>query len=320
MLGNLVGLLVLIAFVVLFAWLARRAFRSKRGLIKWVGVVLAGLPTLLLGLLSVVAVIGLFKVYAPRGGPVPDITVEGTAAQIARGEHLAYAFCASCHSLNGELPLSGGEDVGKASPVPIGSLFPSNLTPGGRLKGWSDGEIFRAVREAVDRDGRSLLTMSALSTRNLSDDDLQAVIAYLRSQPAVANEIPENNPNLLFAIFLGAGLVPQPAPVTGAIAAPPIGATADYGEYIVSYAGCRDCHGADLSGGRGGLTPAGPNLIAIMPKWTLDEFVTTMRTGVDPTGHRLDPIQMPWKSIGKLDDVELAALYEYLHGLTPIQK
>ena len=45
-----------------------------------------------------------------------------------------------------------------------------------------------------------------------------------------------------------------------------------------------------------------------------------MRTGVDPGGHALDPRQMPWESIGKLDDVELAALYEYLRGLTPIQE
>jgi len=319
MLGNIVALLVLIAFVVLFAWLARRAFRSKRGLIKWVGVILAGLSTLLLSLLSVFAVIGLFKVYAPRGGPVPDITVEGTAAQIARGEHLAYAFCAICHSLDNQLPLSGGRDVGKDSPVPVGELIAANLTAAGRLRDWSDGEIFRAMREGTDRDGRPLITMSALSYRNLSDEDLQAVIAYLRSQAARQNETPPDNPNLLFAIFSGAGLVPEPKPITGAVVAPPLDATADYGEYIVSYAGCRDCHGANLSGGGGGLTPAGPNL-GVVTGWTQDQFITTMRTGVDPGGHALDPRQMPWESIGKLDDVELAALYDYLHALTPIQK
>jgi mono/diheme cytochrome c family protein len=98
--------------------------------------------------------------------------------------------------------------------------------------------------------------------------------------------------------------------------APPLGATADYGEYIVSYAGCRDCHGANLSGGGGGLTPAGPNL-GVVTGWTQDQFITTMRTGVDPGGHALDPRQMPWESVGKLDDVELVALYEYLRSLLP---
>jgi len=143
MIGNLVGLIVLIALAIGFAWLTRRAWRSKRGPIKWVGVVLAGLPTLLLGLLSVFAAAGMVKTYTPRGSPAPDITLAGTAEQIARGEHLAYAFCASCHSLNDQLPLSGGRDVGKDSPVPIGELTGANLTPAGRLKDWSDGEIFR---------------------------------------------------------------------------------------------------------------------------------------------------------------------------------
>ncbi|MGH2592675.1 MAG: LuxR C-terminal-related transcriptional regulator [Anaerolineae bacterium] len=61
---------------------------------------------------------------------------------------------------------------------------------------------------------------------------------------------------------------------------------------MVSYVGCRDCHGANLRGGGGGLTPAGPNL-AVVTGWTQDQFITTMRTGVDPGGHALDPRQMP---------------------------
>ena len=54
--------------------------------------------------------------------------------------------------------------------------------------------------------------------------------------------------------------------------------------------------------------------------WTRDQFVTTLRTGVNPAGRNLNPDQMPWKTIGKLEDVELSALYEYLHRLTPVQK
>ncbi len=43
MIGNLITILVLIALVVLFAWLARRAWRARNAIVKWVGVVLAGL-------------------------------------------------------------------------------------------------------------------------------------------------------------------------------------------------------------------------------------------------------------------------------------
>ncbi len=263
--------------------------------------------------------IGLIKMYGSRGNPVPNITIAKTTEQIARGEHLVKAFCTVCHGVNGDLPISGGQDAGKDGPIPIGELISYNLTPGGPLKDWSDGEIFRAVREGVDRNGRPLLTMQALSYRNLSDDDIQAVIAFLRSQPAIQQDAGGDNPNLLFAIFAGAGLVPEPKPVTGVVTAPPKGSTPEYGNYIVSYVGCRDCHGASLTGGSGGLTPAGPNL-KVVAGWTLDEFVAAMRTGVDPGGHALDPKQMLWEQIGKLDDVELEALYQYLHGLTPIQK
>lgn len=66
----------------------------------------------------------------------------------------------------------------------MGQVATENLTPGGKLAGYTDGEIFRAIREGVDQDGRLLLFMSSLSYRELSDDDIEAVIAYLRSHPA----------------------------------------------------------------------------------------------------------------------------------------
>jgi len=51
-------------------------------------------------------------------------------------------------------------DVGEDFPIPIGSFVSSNLTPAGRLKRWSDGQIFRAIRNGVDANGRWLTLMS----------------------------------------------------------------------------------------------------------------------------------------------------------------
>jgi len=75
------------------------------------------------------------------------------------------------------------------------------------LKDWSDGEIFTALRNGVNPDRRALVFMSSVRARNMSDEDLQAVIAYLRSQPAVANQTqdPPDQPNLLAAFLSGAG-------------------------------------------------------------------------------------------------------------------
>lgn len=219
-----------------------------------------------------------------------------------------------CHSINKELPLSGGRDFGEGLGIPIGSLVPYNLTPGGPLKDWTDGEIFRAIREGVDRNNRPLLTMQGIPYRNLSDDDIQSIIAYLRSQEPVDNSAGGDQPSFLFAIFAGAGLVPDPGPSRAIVTAPPKAANVEYGRYVASYAGCRDCHGPNFTGGKPGLTPVGPNLVSITSTWNSDDFIRTLRTGVDPSGHMLSTV-MPWKTMGKMDDTELTALLAYIQSL-----
>jgi len=314
---NIALWLVMVAVCVLFGWLALKAWRAKNAMIKWAGVVLSGLLTLALAVVSVVTLIGLVKVYAPKNIPVPDIKVAGTPEQIQRGQHLANAFCVECHSTSRELPLSGGRDMGKDFPIPLGSFVPPNLTPGGELKDWSDGEILRVLRSGVDDKEHGLMFMSIVQVRHMSDDDLAAVIAFLRSQPAVENKTqePPDQPTFLAAIMSGAGMLPKPlAPVTGPITAPPVGPTAEYGEYLIGFQDCRGCHGADLTGGTPGqLPPVGPNL-RLVKGWTAEQFITTLRTGVDPSGHQLKDT-MPWQTISRLDDVELSAMHAYLASL-----
>ena len=315
MFTNLLLWLVIVLITIAFGWLAWRAWHVRKPLLKWVGGVLSGLLTLVLTLVSVVALIGMVKFYRPRSAPIPDVTVAATSEQIQRGEYLANSFCTSCHSPNGELPLIGGPDLAKD--IPIGSFVAANLTPGGSLKDWSDGEIFRALRNGIDPQGRGLVLMSNNRVRNLSDEDMQALIAYLRSQPAVENATP-NPPDklsMLGIVMLGAGQLPEgKPPVSGVITAPPRGATLEYGGYIASYQDCRDCHGEDLTGGvKGQLAPIGPNL-RVVRGWTQDQFITTLRTGMNPSGHQLNP-QMPWQAISRMDDTDLTALYKYLVSL-----
>jgi mono/diheme cytochrome c family protein len=314
MISNILGLLILVALAVLFGWLTTRAWRAKHALVKWPGVILAGLLTLLLALVTGVSARGLYMIYAPHNSPVHAVKVAGTPEQVKRGEHIASVVCASCHTTNGELPLTGGRNLVEETNLPLGSLYPLNLTPAGELKDWSDGEIMRAIREATHKNNRPLL-MPVSALRHLSDEDTQAVVAYLRTQPGVKNDPPKSQPSLLLAVFLGAGLFPlEAAPLTGPVVAPPTGPTLEYGEYVTSWMDCRGCHGEDLQGGKP-PAPVGPSL-QVVKGWTQEQFVTAMRTGIDPSGHALkDP--MPWKTIGKLDDVELAAMYAYLHDLPP---
>jgi mono/diheme cytochrome c family protein len=313
---NLFGLIVI---TVLLAWISFRAWRAKAALIKWGGAGVAGLSAAALALIGAVMIAGLYKLHS-RSAPTPEVKVAGTPEQIGRGQAIATSFCAGCHSRTG--PLTGGYDIGKDFAIPVGSFVASNLTQAGALKHWSDGEIFRAIRNSVDADGHWLYVMSLTNAGKLGDTDIKSLIAYIRSLPAAGLETanPPDRLNPLGIVMLGAGLLPKGNPVfTGVISSPSKGPTIEYGEYILSYQDCRQCHGANLSGGvEGQLGPIGPDL-NLVKEWKREDFIATMRTGIDPNGHELDSKVMPWREMGKMDDDELSALYEYLTHLGSVK-
>lgn len=161
-------------------------------------------------------------------------------------------------------------------PMPIGALVAPNLTPGGVLKDRTDGELFRAIRQGYGKDGRLLGFMSQLGYRHLSDADIEAVIAFLRSQDAVASSGPSGDHlNLLGAIlFFGTGMLPQPAPIAGLITAPPAGVTVEYGSYAATVADCRGCHGPQMTGvAASAMGGPVPNPRPIVAGWTQAQFI-----------------------------------------------
>ena len=123
MIGNILGWLVIVAVAVLLGWVTSRLWRAKNPLVKWGGTILGGLLTLVVALVSVVALIGLFKGNPRISTPAPDVVVSATPEMMAHGEHIADTFCAGCHSMTNELPLSGGRDLGKDSAINVGSLW-----------------------------------------------------------------------------------------------------------------------------------------------------------------------------------------------------
>jgi mono/diheme cytochrome c family protein len=311
---NITLLLLLVAAAVLLARAAFRARRIHNPLGKWSAMSAAAALTIVSFFLAVLAIAGMIKQHR-RTAPVPTLNITATREQIERGHAVANVFCGACHSKYGT--MIGGSDLGKDLSAPLGSFIAANLTPAGALSHWSDGEIFRAIRNGVDAHGTWLTIMSVTNAGNLSDADTNAVIAYIRSLPAYGQPTadPPDHFSFLGLVMLGAGLFPTGNPIfTGIITAPPKAPTARYGEYILSYQDCRACHGSDLSGGvPGQLGPIGPNL-SFVKTWKPEQFINTLRTGVDPYGHAIGEM-MPWRSIGKMDDEELTAIYEYLTQL-----
>ena len=230
------------------------------------------------------------------------------------------------------MPLAGADFVTRFDMPPMGTLYAPNLTPGGDIDDWTDGEVIRAIREGVHRDGRSLLIMPSNVGRNFSDEDVQALVAYLRSQPATGGPTPRNQLNLLGALFLNlADLRTVQAPV-GQVTAPPVEDALAYGRYMVDIIGCRDCHGEQLQGkadnGQPG-PPPGPNLTRIVPGWTEAEFMTFFNTGRMPNGAMV-PMEelssgyatprMPWNEVrASTTDDELKAMYAYLSSLPAVE-
>jgi mono/diheme cytochrome c family protein len=287
--------------------------------LKWLGIVLA----VLLGLLVIVLAVFYFKgsTLLSRAYTIaPDnITIPTDAASIQRGKHFVQAICTDCHAtdLSGKMFLS----------APFATIYSANLTPGtgGAGSEFSDADWARALRHGVDNKGRGLVVMPAQLFWNFSDQDLGDIIAYLKSLPPVDKEHPDPQINVVGKTMIGAGMF-GPAVVSADVIAHdqrplivPVGVTAAYGKYLVSVSGCHDCHGPQLAGGKStkpgaidapNLTPGGE-----LRAWSDAQFVNTIRTGVAPSGHALNPDEMPWKHFNNYSDDELKAIFLYLQSL-----
>jgi mono/diheme cytochrome c family protein len=315
-----VGVGILVILLILFGFLTWRSWRARNRALKWVGTIVAGLLTLLVAVVTGAGLYGFSLLNRTHTNPVQPVAVVGTPEQIARGQKLALG-CTGCHSTNGQQPL-GGQNFTEDGGPPVGTLYAANLTPGGETKDWSDGEIIRAIREGIHKNGRSLLIMPSSTYRGLSDEDVQALVAFLRSQPAEP-ATPPTNINLVGALLVtvsGGAFLAAQEPIAGPVTAPPAGPTAEYGQYLAyTIGGCRDCHGPNLAGGAADPNgpAAGPNITTVGQRWSEADFMKAIRTGTKPDGTQLSD-EMPWKEISAFtNDDDLRAIYAFLKTLPP---
>jgi mono/diheme cytochrome c family protein len=293
----------------------RQEERMKK-VLKWTGIVMGGLI-----ILVVFAGIGLSIAGGARLNKTQDITAETIPIptdpdSLVRGEHLVNVACRDCHAAD----LTGQPLIEDPA---IGTIYAANIT--GLAVTHSDEEIVRAIRHAVDTDGRQLVIMPAEVFINFSEEDLGAVVAYLKTVPQSGDDLPKPELAFLGRILLGAGLFGDVFPAEYIdhnqpfAPMPEVGANIAYGEYLSRF--CTACHGANLAGSQPSdpTSPPAPNLTpgGDLGGWTEADFLTTIHTGVTPNGRQLDPAFMPWQSFSKFDDQELIALWMYLQSLPP---
>ena len=191
---------------------------------------------------------------------------------------------------------------------------------------YTDADWERAVRHGVRPSGQVLLIMPSHHFNHMSDEDLGAVLAFLKTFPPVDEAVPARRVGPVGNILIGAGLFGEmPAEQidhdAGHAATLAPAASAEYGHYMVELATCADCHGEKLDGVVTGGDPAAlpaPNLTPAgdLAHWTEADFMQTLRTGVTPEGRPLST-EMPWEFFGKMEDRDLAAIFAYLKSLPP---
>lgn len=288
--------------------------------LRWLGISIAGLLSLLIVAGIVLYIIGGQRISKTYTIPNEQVTLPSDQASLTRGQHLALAInkCNDCH---GER-LEGKVFLDVSSPPLFRAVAP-NLTrgQGGLGSQLSDADFARAIRHGVGPDGRALLVMPSTDYNTISEGDMAALIAYIRSLPPTDNQLPSSEVRPLGQILLAAGQLPpfaaeeidHSAPRS---AAPAAGVTVAYGRYLATTGGCTGCHGGGLSGGAiPGMPPDAPKAANLTPTgiggWSDADFFRALREGKRPDGTDINPI-MPWKATSQMSDDEIRALLMYL--------
>lgn len=251
--------------------------------------------------------------------PAFTIKDEVATADVELGKRIVNVRngCIHCHGAN----LAGAVAVDDPA---IGRFVGANLTPYA-LKNWTDEQIATAIRYGVKPDGSTLQFMPSFEYQAMSKSDLAAVVAYLRTVPAVETPAPKQQVGPLAKVLFVAGKIPV---LVSAMSVkfdaqfdskPAEGPTPEFGKYLAT-GSCVGCHGAGFQGGPipGGppsWAPASDLRFGANKAWTEEKFVQAMRSGVSPlTGKPLrEP--MPVELVKQMSDVELKALWLYLSSL-----
>jgi mono/diheme cytochrome c family protein len=286
---------------------------------------------LLLAAIAVAAVL-----FARQGGFAPyrvpresTRTVAADAATLARGEYLVrLGDCAACHTTRGGVPFAGGVSF----TTNYGTVYSTNITPDREhgIGDWSPDEFAHAMRHGVGRRGPLYPVFPYEQFATLTDADLDAMYAWLRTVPPSATTPPANRleyPASSRTALVGWRMLHYRPHESSTFEAP-----ADRGQYLVDGAGhCASCHSA--RGDRYSLPPEGYLAGGRLPvsgwyappldrdalaRFSVAELADYLRTGTSPHGTAYGPMaEVIYGSLAALDASDATAIADYLKRVQP---
>jgi mono/diheme cytochrome c family protein len=304
---------------------------------------------------SVIAVILIaaliyFNAKYPDVNPPSNVKITPTPEKISRGEYLAnhVAVCIDCHSTRDWTKFSGplisgtegkgGFNFGPPEGIP-GNVYAKNITPAA-IGSWTDGELIRAITQGVNKNDKALFPiMPYYSFNQLTQDDLEAIVCYVRSLKPIENIVPETELNFPM------NLIVKTIPIKTYVPAKPINRanSAEYGKYLATIASCAGCHtpaekgkpipGMEFAGGMEFKTPWGiirpanitQDLETGIGKWTKDQFISTFRKYSTENARNI-PVDsnsfnsiMPWTMYGGMTEDDIGDIYEFLKTVKPVK-
>jgi mono/diheme cytochrome c family protein len=255
---------------------------------------------------------------------VAAITLPTDAASLERGRYLYLSRgCTECHGVDG-----AGKDVvndGKGMLVHAPNITPG---PGSVVARYSVTDWVRALRHGVKPDGRPAIVMPSEDYARLTDQDLGAMVAYLRQMPPASGTAAVLELPALVKTLYAAGVVHDAAEVIDHSLPPsapvPEAATPEHGAYVIN--SCIGCHGAKLSGGKiPGAPPEWPTAANLTPGEgsamkhypTPEAFAAMFKTGKRPDGTEVSKV-MPFLALKEMNDTDVQAMYLHLKTVPPL--
>lgn len=275
----------------------------------------------------------------PKMRPAPDMKAVNTPAALERGRYLVTALgCVNCHSPIDETrpgdfpmePLFAGRTFPKELGLP-GTIVASNITPDPEtgIGRWSDGEVARAIREGVSRDGRPLFPfMNYPNYAMLPDSDVLAIVAYLRAQKPVRHD--PGITRLDFPVNMLIRTVPRPLDQPPGPLPPP---GIERGKALMAMALCSECHtqqekgqpkpgmylaGGSVMSGRFGTVYASnitSHPSAGIGAYSDEDLKRVFREGKNRSGRSL--WVMPWSATRHWSEADLTSIIAALRQVPP---